>query len=236
MNRPAFGYIRLSKLDEGKPGHGIGAQRESISRFCEAYGYTLVEIAPPEIQSGKGHDALERRPVLADVLERSRKAKATLIVSHIDRLARNVAFGSRLMERGVQFKAVECGPDADNLYLHMKLTFAEEERRKIGERFRNMWAQKRRRGDPIGQQDKGILIKAARLAGERHRLEADTFARSMQTMIAGLRAHGLSWREVAEELNKTKTPTWRGDGVWRSTQVRRIHHRILSTHGKASGA
>lgn len=225
--RLAYGYLRLSKLDEGKPGHGIGAQREAITRFCQAYGYELVEIAPPEIQSGKGQDALERRPILAEVLERARRAKATLIVSHIDRLARNVAFGSRLMERGVQFKAVECGPDADNLYLHMKLTFAEEERRKIGERFRNMWAQKKRKGDPIGNQDYRLLIRAAHLGGEARRKDADAFALTMQTTIEGLRAHGLSWRAIAGELNKTKTPTWSGEGTWTPTQVLRVQQRLV---------
>jgi DNA invertase Pin-like site-specific DNA recombinase len=219
--RLALGYIRLSKLDEGKPGHGIGAQREAISRFCEAHGYTLLEIAQPEIQSGKGHDALERRPILADVLERARKAKATLIVSHIDRLARNVAFGSRLMEKGVQFKAVECGPDADNLYLHMKLSFAEEERRKISERFKNMWAQKRRRGDRIGNSRK-LLKQLAAKGGEARRQDAITFAKTMATTIQGLRSHGLSWEAVADELNRTRTPTWSGEGTWRRTQVARV--------------
>lgn len=223
--RLAFGYLRLSKLDEGKPGHGIGSQREAITRFCQTHGYTLVEIAPPEIQSGKGHDALERRPILADVLERARRAKATLIVSHIDRLARNVAFGSRLMEKGVQFKAVECGPDADNLYLHMKLSFAEEERRKISERLKNMWAQKRRRGDQIGRPH-SFMKKIWSKGGEARRQDAITFAKTMATTISGLRSHGLSWREVAGELNKTKTPTASGEGSWSPTQIHRMR-RLL---------
>ena len=56
-----------------------------------------------EVESGKRSD----RPKLAEALRLSELHKATLIIAKIDRLARNVAFISNLMESGVEFVAVD---------------------------------------------------------------------------------------------------------------------------------
>jgi len=51
--------------------------------------------------------AVERRPELQAALAFARKHKATLIIAKLDRLARNVAFISELMEAKVDFIAVD---------------------------------------------------------------------------------------------------------------------------------
>jgi DNA invertase Pin-like site-specific DNA recombinase len=48
-------------------------------------------------ESGKGADALDRRPELAAALAAARAAKSPVIVSKLDRLSRDVAFISGLM-------------------------------------------------------------------------------------------------------------------------------------------
>jgi DNA invertase Pin-like site-specific DNA recombinase len=43
-----------------------------------------------EVETGKGADALDRRPVLAASLAQARKAKASVVVAKLDRLSRDV--------------------------------------------------------------------------------------------------------------------------------------------------
>ena len=59
--RPAISYIRVSTGKQGKSGLGIEAQREAIARFATAEGLeVLTEFV--EVETGKGTDALDRRP------------------------------------------------------------------------------------------------------------------------------------------------------------------------------
>ena len=54
-----------------------------------------------EVETGKGADALERRPVFQEALAQARKVKAAVVVAKLDRLSRDVAFIANLMaQRG----------------------------------------------------------------------------------------------------------------------------------------
>ena len=68
MDKPtkpaAVAYMRVSTADQGHSGNGLDAQRETIRRFTEAEGYTVAEWVT-EIETGKGYNAMERRPKLA---------------------------------------------------------------------------------------------------------------------------------------------------------------------------
>ena len=59
--KPIVSYIRVSTGKQGKSGLGIEAQREAIARFAVAEGLeVLTEFV--EVETGKGNDALNRRP------------------------------------------------------------------------------------------------------------------------------------------------------------------------------
>jgi Recombinase len=82
-------------------------------------------------------------------------------------------------------------------------------------------AKAKARGVKLGQQNRAILMRMARLAGERHRLEADTFVRSMLPALRDYQQQGLSLRAIAEDLNKKGTSTRQG-GKWTATQLCRM--------------
>src|SRR5204862_5174697 len=103
-----------------------------------------------EAESGKGADALDRRPQLAAALSTARTAKCSVIVSKLDRLSRDVAFVSGLMAQRVPFMVAELGRDADPFMLHLYAALAEKERRLIAERTKAALAAKKAQGARLG--------------------------------------------------------------------------------------
>ena len=87
-----------------------------------------------EVETGKGADALDRRPQLAAALATARQAKCPVLVAKLDRLSRDVAFIAGLMAQRVPFIVAELGADADPFMLHLYAALAEKERRQISER------------------------------------------------------------------------------------------------------
>jgi len=110
--KPAIAYIRVSTARQGRSGLGLEAQCAAIARFCEAEGFEIVR-EHIEVETGKGADALDRRPELAAALAEARRRKCPVLVAKLDRLSRDVAFIAGLMAQRVPFIVAELGPDAD---------------------------------------------------------------------------------------------------------------------------
>jgi DNA invertase Pin-like site-specific DNA recombinase len=91
---PAIAYLRVSKEQKGKPSLGIEAQRAAVDRFARTHGFALA-AEHVEIETGKGADALDRRPKLKAALDAAKRLKAPVIVAKLDRLSRDVEFISR---------------------------------------------------------------------------------------------------------------------------------------------
>src|SRR6516165_10267472 len=149
MKKRLVSYIRVSTDQQGKSGLGIEAQRDAIARFAAAEGLEIIaELV--EVETGKGSDALERRPLLREALAVARKAKAAVCVARLDRLSRDVAFISGLMAQRVPFIVTTLGADADPFMLHIYAALAEKERVLISERTRVALAQKKAQGAVLG--------------------------------------------------------------------------------------
>jgi len=121
-------YIRVSTDRQRRSGLGIEAQRATVARFAEAEGLTVI-AEYIEAETGKGADALDRRPQLTGALARARLNKCPVLVSKLDRLSRDVAFIAGLMAQRVPFIVAELGADADPFMLHLYAALAEKERR-----------------------------------------------------------------------------------------------------------
>src|SRR5579871_3386830 len=92
--RPAIALYRVSTARQGRSGLGLEAQRAAVQEHAQGGRWQLLEELV-EVETGT---AKRRRPVLARAIERCRLTGATLIIAKLDRLARNVAFVSALME------------------------------------------------------------------------------------------------------------------------------------------
>src|SRR5262245_49959123 len=127
-SREIISYVRVSTARQGRSGLGLEAQHAAIARFAAAEGFEVVgEFV--EVESGKGHDALDRRPQLVAALDAAKRRKCAVIVAKLDRLSRNVYFVSGLMARQVPFIVCELGADVDPFTLHLFAAVAERERR-----------------------------------------------------------------------------------------------------------
>ena len=89
-------------------GLGLEAQREALERFAASEGFALGRVFV-EIETGKGADALERRPQLAAALNEARRQRCSVAVAKLDRLSRDVHFISGLMAHRVPFVVAELG-------------------------------------------------------------------------------------------------------------------------------
>src|SRR4029077_18993305 len=93
---PLVAYIRVSTSRQGRSGLGIEGQRTALARFAETEGFEIAATFI-EVESGKGADALDRRPQLSAALAEARRRKCAVVVAKLDRLSRDVHFISGLM-------------------------------------------------------------------------------------------------------------------------------------------
>src|SRR5580700_4207359 len=157
----AVAYYRVSTARQGKSGLGIEAQKAAIQRFAEAEGIEVVG-EHVEVETGKGADALERRPKLSAALVQARKVRCPVLVAKLDRLSRDVHFISGLMAHRVPFIVAELGADADPFMLHIYSALAEKERALISQRTKAALAAKKAQGVKLGNP------RAAETVGRAH--------------------------------------------------------------------
>ncbi|WP_371259552.1 recombinase family protein [Bradyrhizobium sp. URHD0069] len=125
MNIPNGRYIsyyRVSTAKQGRSGLGLDAQRQAVTAHLRGIQPISEHV---EIESGRRAD----RPKLAEALAACRVHRAVLVIAKLDRLARNVAFVSKLMEAGVEFEAVDF-PQANRLTIHILAAVAERHKLK----------------------------------------------------------------------------------------------------------
>jgi DNA invertase Pin-like site-specific DNA recombinase len=115
----AVAYYRVSTKQQHRSGLRIEAQRAAVTCFAEAEGFMII-AEYVEAETGKGADALDRRPQLAAALAMAKTARCSVLVSELDRLSRDVAFVAGLMAQRVPFIVTELGRDADPFMLHLR--------------------------------------------------------------------------------------------------------------------
>jgi DNA invertase Pin-like site-specific DNA recombinase len=215
-------YYRVSTQRQGRSGLGLEAQQTAVRDYLNGGDWRLVAELT-EVESGKRSD----RPKLAEALKLCRLHGATLIVAKLDRLARNVAFLSNLMESGVEFHAVDF-PQANRLTVHILAAVAEHEAKMISERTKAALAAAKKRGVKLGG-DHGAkvtpMMRKAALAAVQERVQAR--ATDLAPIINELRERGAtSLRAIAEGLNERGIPTAKGSSQWSATQVMRVLDQI----------
>jgi DNA invertase Pin-like site-specific DNA recombinase len=245
----AYGYVRVSTAEQGRSGLGLGAQADTIAGFCEREGIELLGNFE-EVETGRGSDALKRRPQLAAALAAAKKqgAECSIIVAKLDRLSRDVHFISGLMAEKVPFITTELGVDTDPFILHLFATIAEKERALISERTRaglNKLKAKLAAGESFVSRRTGRVVtklgnphasKAAEQARAQLQKNADVAARRVADVINSIVAGGIfSNAGIAKEMNRLGIPTPRGgDAKWYGASVANVRRRLAAAAARGA--
>ena len=218
MTRPIIAYYRVSTAKQGRSGLGLEAQREALARFGATEGFEIVREFV-EIETGKGADALDRRPQLAAALAEARRRRCAVGVAKLDRLSRDVHFISGLMAHRVPFLVAELGSDVDPFILHLFAALAEKERAMISTRTREALSRVKARGVKLGGPK---LAQARKAAVKTIKTNADRQAANVLPIIGEIqRAGAKSLRTIAEALNARGVATARC-GRWQGMTVSNV--------------
>jgi len=207
-------YLRVSTQKQGFSGLGLEAQKEIIQNFL----YDKNPIAEYiEVESGRKTD--KGRPKLKEALEVCRKTGAKLIVAKLDRLARNVAFLSQLLESDVDI--VFCDfPQANKMVLHILAAISQYEAELVATRTKQALAAKKARGAVLGNPDHLLenLDSAIAKSVETNKRKAEENPNNKRAaaMLKVLAKEGKTLQEMADYLNEQGFTTSKGYKFTRS--------------------
>lgn len=223
--KKAITYYRVSTPRQGESGLGIDAQIKAVRDFAVANDYTL-EKEYMEIESGRNNS----RPVLQKALHQCKRKQVTLLVAKLDRMSRNVSFISRLMESGVDFKAIDI-PGGEKFVMHILAAVAEHERDQISKRTSQALQAAKLRGVKLGTYGRNVLSKKNRELSLR-------FAKQMRPTIIRLQQDGFkSVRAIRDELNRLGVSTYRNDGSkWHVSTVYKLMHQTRKMNSPNAAA
>lgn len=224
-------YYRVSTAKQGKSGLGLEGQQAAVASFVAHRGCEVLATYQ-EIESGKNSD----RPELAKAVAHAKRSKAVLVVAKLDRLARNVAFLSRLMESGVDFIAIDL-EHANRMTIHLMASVAEGEAKAISDRTKAALSAAKARGVQLGSARPGHwegredarakgLEKARKVAAERITQAAGEAYADIVPMMKQLRDSGATLQSIADKLNSDGHTTRRG-AAWNQVQVKRVIERSV---------
>jgi len=182
--RRVVAYYRVSTRKQERSGLGLEGQEAAVEEYGRRDGGEIV-ASYLEVETGKRSD----RPELTKAIAHAKRTRATLVVAKLDRLARNVAFTSALMESGVDFVCCD-NPTANRLTVHILAAVAEDEARRISERTKTALAAAKRRGVKLGS------ARPGHWRGREHRRQAGL----QKAQEAAARAH--------RRLSRRSTPIY----------------------------
>lgn len=205
------GYARVSTDEQATSGLGLEAQHSLIEAECDRRGWQLLQIYEDAGASGK---SLDGRPALAEALAAVKSGGAdALVVAKLDRLSRSLLDFASLMEssrrEGWALVILDLGVDtttpSGEMVANVMATFAQFERRLIGQRTKDALLVKKAQGTRLGR-PLSVDAKTVR------RIEHE-------------RARGRSLRQIADNLTDEGVPTGHGGARWHASTVKAVLER-----------
>lgn len=213
-------YYRVSTKQQGTSGLGLEAQQADVARHLNGGDWKLIgEFTDIESGTRKGNS----RPELAKALHACRRHKATLVIAKLDRLARNVAFISSLMESKIDFIAVDI-PNANRLTVHILAAVAEAEAEACSIRTKAALAAAKVRGVKLGKPENLPPEARPRGAATRRRQAIEAYAK-LAPLATNLREKGHSLAWIARHLNDLGEVTAKG-APFSAMTVKRMLDRL----------
>lgn len=218
----AIAYYRVSTQKQGKSGLGLEAQKQAVADYARQHGLKIIDEFT-EVETGTSK---RRRVEIEKAMAAAKSADAVLLIAKLDRLARNVAFLSGLMESGVNFVACD-NPQATAFTIHILAAVAEHEAKMISERTKAALRAKRTRDGEWRDTTGFTQAKREKGAAAMRQLAVEAHSRLLTDRIQRLRSEGVGYGRIAKQLNEIGEKTRQGK-QFRAMTVKRILERLAA--------
>lgn len=226
-------YSRVSTDEQRQSGLGLEAQRQRLHQYAEARGWSIVAEHADEGVSGTKRIA--RRPGLQQAIG-ALEPGVVLLALGIDRLSRAGAPGmweitEAVEERGAAWATVHGAYDTSTpggrIIVNILAEFALFEAEEAGERTSRALQAKQARGEYVGGAPYGYTYTPNPERTPDGRRQPGTWSLDPEAidtvrMARRLRAQGLTYRDIADELEAAGRPTPGGRDEWHPNSVRHI--------------
>lgn len=224
-------YVRVSTEEQVKEGESMQAQRERLQAYCKAKDWQLINVIEDGGRSAKN---LKRPGLLSILMECQKKDRLfdTVLITKLDRLTRSVRDLAELTdffhERGINLASisenVDTGTPTGELFYNIIASLSQWERKKIGERTREVLAYKKSNGERIGTIPYGYKLNGRNLEPIPAEIKTIEKIRDLKRLVG--------FHKIAKILNKEGTPAKNG-GKWYPATIRSIMggKRISKRHG-----
>lgn len=213
-------YYRVSTKKQGASGLGLDAQKTLVLNYINGQLQGELTHEFVEVESGKNN---ERQQLMA-ALHHCRMTGATLVVSKLDRLSRDLEFIAALMKSdNVEFVVAEL-PEANSLTLHILACLAQYERQLISERTKQALQAAKERGVVLGNPRLDEFRSTDTTAAREQYLEnGKKFHESLLVSIRQAQSEGYgSYSAIAQRLNELGIKSRRGTIIYPSTVSRAL--------------
>jgi len=203
-------YLRKST---NRQENSFDSQKDVIDSFIASNGGDIVHIFKEE---GTGSD--DTRPVLQQAVEYCVSNGSMLLVSHCDRLSRNLYTVARLNQlKGLTIVVAELGTvQASTLMLNLRSVIASEERAAIRRRIKDTFATLKAQGRTFGRSDFGL--KEGCKGRSSYKRKCDEFAALLMPRIKALKLAGIcSYTAISKHLNLAGFTTVNGKRFYPTT-------------------
>ena len=199
--KKAVGYTRVSTEEQAKEGISLANQAESITAYCKAKEWDLMEIITDE---GKSAKDLKRDGVQKLIALVKAKEFDVLVIYRLDRLTRCVRDLGYLVQDvfdryGVAFSSIQESFDTSNatgkLILNVLGSIAQWERETIAERTRDGLRYRKSRLECYGPVPFGFSLDGKNLLPNKDELAVVSRIMNLREKLK------YSYRAIAKRLN-----------------------------------
>jgi len=219
-----LGYVRVSTREQATLGLSLDMQKQKITSYCEINGWVLVEIIADEGISAKD---LDHRPKLKRVIDDLLAGRADgLVFWSLDRVFRNtkdaINTSDIFNKNGKALVSVSEKIDTTSpmgeFFFSLSASLGQLERRLTSERVKVCIERKKAQGEHLGEVPFGYT-------SDGKFLKYDMDQQKVIATVRDLSGQGMSYRNIAKELNSQQIPTKRGK-YWSSPQIMRLVNQV----------
>jgi site-specific DNA recombinase len=220
----AVTYVRVSTDEQATEGVSLDAQAAKLAAWANLNDAEIIGSYSDAGISGCRED----RPGLTAAIAHACKEGAVVVVYSLSRLSRSTTLTIKLADELAKHGAdlvslsekIDTTTAAGRMVFRLLSSLAEFERDQIAERTKAALSHKKAKGERVGSIPFGYD-----LAADGINLVPNVAQQEALSLIAELRAAGLSMRQIAAALNSRNISTAKGKGQWKHSTIQSILNR-----------